>query len=255
MFTKTIRVFLFAALALLAACNQPSSAADTSHQISFSAKDGVEVFADLYLAKAGKTAPLIILFHQAFSNARGEYATIIPRLTELGYSVLAVDQRSGGGRFGSKNRTVKTLGKGTGYCEAYTDLETALDYAIKSGFSGPRMAWGSSYSAALVLKLAGERKDDLSAVLSFSPARGVIRSCNVSDYVDTTGIPILVMTPRSEMAGRVEQFARFKAAGQETYVAEKGVHGSSMLVEKRTKSDTSETWDTVIKFLKRHGAT
>ncbi|PHS24633.1 MAG: hypothetical protein COA84_09090 [Robiginitomaculum sp.] len=225
-------------------------------EINFKAADGVNVFADLYLAPTGKAAPLVILFHQAGSNARGEYGPIIPRLTEMGQNVLAVDQRAGGKYFGSTNRTVKgNGGRSTKYCAAYPDMEAALAYAIKDGFSGPRFVWGSSYSAALVLKMGGEHKDDITAVLSFSPGSGIAMGpCNANNYLGTVAVPVLALSPRNEMKSRKEQFTRLEARGMTTFVAEKGMHGSSMLVEERTKSDTSETWDTVIKFLKRHGA-
>ncbi len=226
-------------------------------EINFKAADGVKVYADLYLAPAGKEAPLVILFHQAGSSARGEYGPIIPRLSAMGLNVLAVDQRAGGKYFGSSNRTVEANGgRSTKYCAAYPDMEAALAYAIKGGFSGPRFVWGSSYSAALVLKLGGEHKDDITAVLSFSPGSGIAMGpCNANNYLDTVAVPVLALSPRNEMKSRKEQFARLNARGMTTFVAEKGLHGSSMLVEERTKSDTSATWDTVIGFLKLHGAT
>ncbi|PHS29180.1 MAG: hypothetical protein COA85_01435 [Robiginitomaculum sp.] len=224
-------------------------------KIHFKAADGVTVYADEYLAKVGKSAPLVILFHQAGSNARGEYGTIIPRLTALGLSVLAVDQRSGGSYFGAQNRTVEALGHSTKYCAAYPDMEAALAFAIKDGFTGPRFAWGSSYSAALVLKLGGDHKAELSAVLSFSPGSGgAMGACNANHYLDSVAVPVLALSPRSEMGGRKAQFARLKERGYQTFVAEHGVHGSSMLVETRTHADTSATWDTVIGFLELHGA-
>ncbi|MDQ7019407.1 MAG: alpha/beta hydrolase [Robiginitomaculum sp.] len=223
--------------------------------VHFKAADGVTVYADEYLAKTGKSAPLVILFHQAGSNARGEYGPIIPRLTGLGLSVLAVDQRSGGSYFGAENRTVNALGHSTKYCDAYPDMEAALAYAIQNDFTGPRFAWGSSYSAALVLKLGGDHKNDLTAVLAFSPAAGgAMGACNANHYLDSVAVPVLALSPRSEMAGRQAQFARLKERGYQTFVAEDGVHGSSMLVKARTHADTSATWDTVIGFLELHGA-
>ena len=67
-------------------------------------------------------------------------------------------------------------------------------------------------------------------------------------------MPVLALSPRSEMAGRQAQFARLKERGYQTFVAEDGVHGSSMLVKNRTNADTSATWDTVVGFLELHGA-
>ncbi len=247
--------FVVLAFGLISAAPTFANTAIKGEEIHFKAADGVTVYADLYLAKTGKSAPLVILFHQARSNARGEYGPIIPRLTDLGLSVLAVDQRSGGSYFGANNRTVDALGHSTKYCAAYPDMEAALAYAIQDGFVGPRFAWGSSYSAALVLKLGGDHKDELSAVLSFSPGSGrAMGACNANRYLDSVAVPVLALSPRSEMAGRQAQFARLKERGYQTFVAEDGVHGSSMLVKNRTNADTSATWDTVVGFLELHGA-
>ena len=71
------------------------------------ATDGVEIRGDLYALDGDdkRSAPVILLFHQAGSN-RGEYAEIAPRLNELGFHALAIDQRSGGKRWGFENETV-----------------------------------------------------------------------------------------------------------------------------------------------------
>ncbi len=252
------RVLMIAVLALWIVMPEPSRADEiiTAEEVQFTAADGVNVFADIYRAKAGKPAPLVILFHQAGASARGEYNTIIPKLAAMGLNILAVDARSGGTGFGGANRTVNAQGHNTGYCAAYPDMEAALNYARTSGFTGPRFAWGSSYSAALVLKLGGEHKDDLSGVLAFSPGSGrAMGACNANNYLDSVAVPTLALSPRNEMKGRKEQFAKLEAAGHQTFVAENGVHGSSMLVDARTKADTSATWDTVTGFLKLHGAT
>lgn len=224
-------------------------------EVNFKAADGVEVFADFYMSGAGKSAPLIILFHQAGSDGSGEYGPIIPKLTAHDYNVLVVDQRSGGTHFGSNNRTVDAQGKNTKFCAAYPDMEAALLAAKDHGFTGPRFVWGSSYSAALVLKLGIEYADDITGVLSFSPGSGsAMGPCNANNYVNDIITPTLALSPRNEMKGRKAQFAILDAKGHETFVAEKGVHGSSMLVEARTNSDTSATWSAVFDFLSHHSA-
>jgi pimeloyl-ACP methyl ester carboxylesterase len=64
------------------------------HEISFYTPDSIKIFGDLYeLDKEGST---ILLFHQGGFNARGEYASIIPKLIERKFNVLAIDQRMGG---------------------------------------------------------------------------------------------------------------------------------------------------------------
>src|SRR6185369_5471092 len=101
---------------------------------SFAARDGVQVFADYYSA-GSKAKPLILLFHQAGSN-RGEYATIGPMLATLGFNALAIDQRSGGPRWGRPNETVEHLGRSTGFGEALRDLEAAVKWARTSDHTG-----------------------------------------------------------------------------------------------------------------------
>ena len=70
--------------------------------IEYSAKDGLEITADLYEAPESDT--FILLFHQA-GWSRGEYKETAPKLNTLGYSCLAVDQRSGDEVNAVKNKT------------------------------------------------------------------------------------------------------------------------------------------------------
>jgi len=224
-------------------------------EVTFSASDGSIVYADTMMAPAAKNAPLLILFHQAGGDGRAEYAYSAKRFLEAGYSLLIVDQRSGGSRFGGTNRTVEARGEKTGYCEAYPDMEAALAYAHDSGYSGPIYAAGSSYSAGLVIKLGAENADKLSGVVAFSPAAGgPMKDCSPNGYAATTKTPTMVLRPAREMANpsASAQFEQFKAAGHTMFVAENGVHGSSMLDPSRTKADTEATWAAVMAFLRDH---
>lgn len=224
-------------------------------EVTFQAGDGVTLYADVHSAADGKTAPLILLFHQAGGDARGEYESIVPRLTEAGYNVFAVDQRSGGDRFGGVNRTVAGLaGREYGYCDVYPDLVAALDQVKSLGFSGPRIAWGSSYSAALVLRLGAERGDDLDAVLAFSPASGgPMAECKAAPFLPELSIPALALRPASEMEreSSQEQLRLFQEHGVQTHIATVGTHGSSMLDPGRVDADVTATWDVVLEFLAR----
>ncbi|MDF1672231.1 MAG: hypothetical protein P1U41_01915, partial [Vicingaceae bacterium] len=97
--------------------------------VSFKAKDGLEITADLYLTKDDK-APIIILFHQA-GWSRGEYKEIAPKLNKLGFNCMAVDQRSGGDVNEIDNETFKRAekkGLPTTYVDAIPDLNAAIDY-------------------------------------------------------------------------------------------------------------------------------
>ena len=224
-------------------------------EVSFKSTDGVVLYADIYESSKGKSAPLIMLFHQGGGDARGEYKPLIPRLQKENYNVIAVDLRTGGNRFGSENRTVAKLnGKRYSYCDAYSDLEATLDYAKREGFTGKKIAWGSSFSAALVFQLATKRKDELSGILGFSPASGgPMIACKPALYLESLQIPAIALRPKSEMQreSSQKQFELFKKHNLQTYISEKGVHGSSMLNKDRVKADVGETWNVVLEFIKK----
>jgi pimeloyl-ACP methyl ester carboxylesterase len=245
-------------LCLLLVAALPGAASPAGEEVSFQAADGVRVYADLFLGPKGVDGPLILLFHQAGGDGRGEYGPIVPRLLEDGYSALVVDQRNGGDRFGGVNRTLAGLeGDEPGYCAAYPDLVAALDFAQARGFHGPIVAWGSSYSAALVLRLAADKGSHLAAVLAFSPAAGpAMGECSADAFADAVDIPVLALRPAREMsdANARQGLERLARAGAQTEVVEHAVHGSSMLVAERVKGDVEGTWKIVLDFLHEHAA-
>ncbi len=225
-------------------------------EISFYTPDSIKIFGDLYeLDKKGKT---ILLFHQGGSNARGEYAPIIPILIEKGYNILAIDQRVGGQYYGNYNRTLANIptnvfGDGYGYCDAYNNLESALNFIIDSGFSGDKIIWGSSYSASLSIQLANNRQSDINGVLAFSPASGgSMKDCLPDKYFETLKRPLIILRPPNEMENENSklQFDLAHKYNHQTYVPKNGVHGSSMLVEERVGREVEDTWTVVLSFLK-----
>ncbi len=224
-----------------------------SEQVSFDTADGVRVYGDIYRSAEGDSAPIILQFHQGGGDARGEYGLIASRLLENGYNVLAIDQRAGGDRFDSVNRTMAALdGKEYGYCDAYPDLEAALGYVREEGFGGPLAIWGSSYSAALVFQLGVKNRDEVSAILGFSPASGPpLAECSLLPYLSQLTIPALVLRPQSEfeIESVQAQMQEFEAHDIQTYIANPGVHGSSMLNAERVGESTEAAWEVVLKFL------
>lgn len=220
-------------------------------QIHFDAIDGITIYGDLYLQdKEGTT---ILLFHQGGSNARAEYLAIIPNLLKNGYNILAIDQRQGGQIYGRYNRTVAQISMNEfTYCDAFQDLEGALDYLLKEGFSGKKILWGSSYSASLSIQLAHKRTDDLNGVLAFSPASGgPMKECRPDPYFESLKIPLLILRPESEaqLESVKKQLTLAKQFGHQTYVAKIGIHGSSMMVSDRVGGSTEENWKVVYTFL------
>jgi alpha-beta hydrolase superfamily lysophospholipase len=231
------------------------SRGDSPREVTLTTEDGIKIWGDIYLTPKGKKVPLIMLFHQGGGDARGEYAPIVPRLLRQGFNVIAIDLRKGGNRFESANRTVENLkGQEFSYCDAYKDLEATLRYVKKEKFTGKRLAWGSSYSASLAIRLGSEYPDDLAGVLAFSPAgSGPMEACKPDPYVPELKLPLLVLRPASEMEteSAKQQFSLFQKYGQQTYIAKNGVHGSSMLSSARVNADVEGNWERVLGFIKR----
>lgn len=217
------------------------------------ASDGVEVVGQLEYGGLPATAPMIALFHQARSNGRGEYGPLFPWLNENGFSAIAWDLRKGGDLFGSINVTA------TGrealddrYCDAYPDIVAAVEKTIAVAEGAPVIIWGSSYSASLVFRAAAEI-EGVDAVIAFSPAAGgPMAECHAGLYVEDVRVPALVLRPASEMELESSQQQRkaLEAAGVTFVVVENGVHGSSMLVDERTKHDMSAVRADVMQWLK-----
>ena len=257
------QLFLFALIGIgLLACQSPqpkdtpteateTKVGLTEQEISFTVNGPLNIYGNLY--HADKAQPIILLFHQARSNARGEYGSIIPRLTDAGFNVLAIDQRVGGDTHGSENRTMANIENNEyGYCDAYPEVEGALQYVIDQGFTGKKIVWGSSYSAALVLQLAAKNPTKVDGVLAFSPASGEpLKDCMPNPFLERIKQPTLLLRPASEMEreSSINQFEMAEQAGHQIYVSDNGIHGSSMLVRDRIEGDPGMTWEVVERFL------
>ncbi|MBA4782060.1 MAG: alpha/beta hydrolase [Rhizobiales bacterium] len=219
--------------------------------VTFKAADGLSVTANLEKASS---ATAIVLFHQAGSS-RGEYATIAPRLNNLGYTTLAVDQRSGGTFAGVVNETAKAAakaGKPDDYADARPDMEAAISYARALPGIKRVVIWGSSYSAALVLLIAGEKSVKVDGALSFSPGE-YLRGTSVRGAAAAIAVPTFLSSARSETA-QWQPFLKAipKTANAVGFVPEgAGVHGSSALIAGRSPN-AAEYWAAVEPFLKAY---
>jgi pimeloyl-ACP methyl ester carboxylesterase len=244
------RLAPFAAVLALAA---PAAAQD-AREISFAAADGTTVYADVHAADAPMSAPVIVLFHQAGGDARGEYGPIIPRLVAHGVHAIAVDARGGGDRFGGENRTAAAFDSEPGYCDAEQDLLAAIGAARAEGFDGPLTIAGSSYSAGLTVRIAAEHGELIDGAIAFSPAAGgPMADCNPNELIDDVRVPLLALRPANEAAipAVADQLAMFEAAGHATFVADPGTHGASMLVASRVDGDVEPAWEAVLAHLDR----
>ncbi len=257
-----LKFLLFIAIALLVSFKnktkkEQSNKATIASEISFYTPDSIKIFGDLY--ELDKKAKTILLFHQGGSNARGEYAPIIPKLIESGYNVLAIDQRVGGQYYGSYNRTLAhipthSFGDGYGYCDAYNNIESALNFIMESGFIGKKILWGSSYSASLAIQLANNRQSDVNGVLAFSPASGApLKDCQPDVFFETLKLPLLLLRPPNELENERAkmQFELANKYNHETFVPNYGIHGASMLVKERVGNEVEGTWNIVLAFLNK----
>lgn len=215
-------------------------------------EDGVSIPAWLYASDTGD-APLVLLFHQGGSSGRAEYAPIVPRLRDLGFDALVIDQRRGGELFEARNEVAARFDPDTTtYCDPLPDLEAALDFARGERPDQRVVLWGSSYSAALVIQLGVLRAEDVAGVLAFSPASGEpMAGCEPEPWAARLERPLFAARPANEAAIPEvrQQLEALADMGATTWVAEPGRHGSSMLVEERVGASTESTWSVVQTFL------
>lgn len=218
--------------------------------VQMSAADGVRVFGEFWPA-SDKGAPLILAFHQAGSS-HAEYAPLSARLNRAGFSVLAIDQRSGGGEFGGRNKTVAALGRSMPYDAALADLESALDWARRRNDATPVVVWGSSYSAALVFLLAAKHPSEIRAVLAFSPGEYLGTPDAVHTAAASVRVPVFI--DQSGDAEEIEQsrsiLLALRGADKTQFVGvRKSVHGSATLRTDRNPAGAEENWVAVLGFL------
>lgn len=229
-----------------------SNAAQTT--IAFPSQDGIEITADTYIAHSDKTTPLIVMFHQA-GWSRGEYLEIAPKLNDLGFNCITVDLRSGEFVNGVENETAikaTQANKDTRYIDALQDMVAALHFAKTNYAKDKVIAWGSSYSAALVLQIAGEQPELVDGVLSFAPGeyfskQGKTKSW-IKDSATNIETPVFITSARNEKSNWSAIFGAIKSEHKTSFIpSSKGNHGSRALWEQF--EDSAEYWNAVNIFL------
>ena len=228
---------------LLSACN--GNPLPESGLVNFEAEDGRTVYADLYRTE-NKKAAYIILFHQGGSS-RGEYLEIAPRLNEMGFNCLAVDQRAGHKMNGVYNMTVES-----GYAgpdQVMPDLRAALLYVKEELRAKKIIVWGSSYSSVLALVLASEFPQDVSAVLAFSPSKSADyfewEDKKITYYVPNIQCPVFIASSsfRKDQAKSIYDMVPV----DDKVYCDISVPGSSALWS--NNADSELYWEQVAKFL------
>lgn len=219
--------------------------------VTFKSLDNLEITADLYMT-GEKNRPLILLFHQA-NSSRGEYPEIANRLNQLGFDCMAVDLRSGKISNGIKNRThLEAIkhSKDTSYLSSRIDIIASFNYARQ--YSDNLIAWGSSYSASLVLKTIGEKPRYAKAILAFSPGEYFEKFGKPNNYISSSArklkIPVFITSARDEKNSWIKIYNAIDSPYRKSFLpSSSGHHGSSALWSKY--SDNSEYWRATEKFL------
>jgi len=224
------------AVALLSnlGCSQDSDAKQKAafETQEFASGDGLTITADLYIVNQNKGTPFIVLCHQA-GWSRGEYRQIAPKLNALGFNCMAIDQRSGGAINGVKN-------------------ETHLKAKAANQKTDKVILWGSSYSSALALRIAGEHPDLLDGVLAFAPGEYFRQSGKPANWIETSAKkiadPAFITSAKKETGSWKDIFEAIPGDAKAQFVPKTaGNHGSRALWEKF--DDHTDYWNSVTAFL------
>jgi len=219
------------------------------NKVVFQAKDGVEITAMLY--EVNPKSPTILLCHQAGYN-KFEYADIAPRLNQLGYNCLAMDQRSGGSFANHENETLLSANakghKDISMIDAEQDITAAVEYLNKQ-YKQKIIVWGSSYSSSLVLFAAQENKH-IKAVISFSPGDYFgDKKTSLKEVIPTIKKPFFLTSSKAE-AEKLSELVQGVALkkNQVQFIPESdGFHGSRAIWVGQKGAD--EYWNALKGFL------
>lgn len=126
-----------------------------------------------------------------------------------------------------------------------------MRYARATYASGPLIAWGSSYSAGLVLRLAGTTPGLMDDVMAFSPGEYFpIRSVSYAkDAAVGITIPTFITSSSLEHDGWQAIFGAIPTPHKTGFIPVEGFgqHGSSTLVSSRPEREAY--WRAVETFL------
>ena len=218
--------------------------------IEFKSLDGLLISGDLY--EIDKNKPVILLCHQAGYN-KVEYADIAPKLNEMGYNCLAIDQRSGGSFAGKPNKTfqrAKEKGLPIEYIDAQQDIVSAIDLLNKK-YNKKVIIWGSSYSSSLVLFELLQNKN-VKGSISFSPGDYFgDKKPSLSTVFSKVEKPFFITSSKQEavtLSALVDK--KQLKENQIQFIPESdGFHGSRALWEGQEGAD--EYWEAIKIFLEK----
>ncbi len=212
-------------------------------------KDNIQLKAEYYKVDA-TDKPLILLFHQA-RYSRGEYREIAPKLNELGFSCIAIDQRSGKGVNGIDNEAYKQatdLGLNTEYMAALPDLRAAVDFVLKENIAQKIILMGSSYSSALVFIVGTEYPKQVSGIIAFSPGQYfTYKDQQISDFAAAIKCPVFITSAGNEKKSWEEIYNRINSKKMSYLPDFKGTHGAKALWKENEGNE--KYWNELTKFL------
>ena len=134
-------------------------------------------------------------------------------------------------------------------------MVAALQYARKSYAEKTLIAWGSSYSSALALQIAGTEQGLVDGVLSFSPGEYFARQGKGKKYVTEAAaridVPTFITSSKNE-GRKVKAIAAAVKTKDTTFFTPStaGNHGSRALWSSFNDSDAY--WAAVTAFLDTH---
>jgi len=214
---------------------------------SFPSRDSLLVYTDIYERKDSK--PTILLCHQA-GFSRGEYKETAFRIGSIGFSSIAIDQRSGDEANGVINKTAllaKENNLPTEYADAQQDIEAAIDYLYELNDNQSIVLVGSSYSASLVL-LIGKNNDKVKAVAAFSPGE-YLKGMNIQDSITGYAKPVFVTSSKTETESTIALISGIDTVWANHFQPDfEGIHGSRALWT--STEGNEEYWKAFKVFLK-----
>lgn len=219
------------------------------YDIQFPSQDSLKISAKIY--EIDRSSPVILLCHQARYNLH-EYDEIAPKLNELGFNCVAIDQRSGGELNGFENTTffqAQKMGFPTDYLDAEKDIISAIKFSSDL-FQQDIVLWGSSYSATLALYQASEI-ENVKAVISFSPGNYFSsEKGSLIDILKEVNKPIWITSSLKEHE-EVSSLLKNKLKNQVVFKpSTSGLHGSKALWNNH--DGRGEYWNSLILFLNQN---
>ena len=192
--------------------------------------------------------PVILLCHQEGSS-RGEFIETALRLNKFGFNCLAIDLRVGKEINGIKNETAALAGSkklNPSYADAEQDIIAAIDY-LQTQYKQKVIILGSSYSAALALKIASANSRVKAAVV-FSPEEYASDSNYIKNSIQTLAKPVFASSSRAESEKLTELLQDVNSRIKIQFVPRKnGEHGTKSLWS--SSAENHEYWIALMSFL------